>query len=242
MRHRQSSVPARTAPLCHHSGEKRPPCCPVGHDPKHIATPSTIAATSRSSRCALFPMLHLESDLATALAASQKYLWWWCQAMFSATTCCGRLNADASGCASGMGDQRSKRKRGALLLQDVAREALGDQPAGGDFRSDVAKELAAGFADGKSRRPQPMRPCRRSPATAAAMRKSFRAYINSDFIGVQLGGAVKNVIAIGAGMSDIGFGANARTALITRGPTGNVAAWRSAWCRPATFYARGWRA
>ncbi|MBZ4275959.1 glycerol-3-phosphate dehydrogenase, partial [Mycobacterium tuberculosis] len=35
---------------------------------------------------------------------------------------------------------------------------------------------------------------------------------------VQLGGAVKNVIAIGAGMSDgIGFGANARTALITRG-------------------------
>ncbi len=35
---------------------------------------------------------------------------------------------------------------------------------------------------------------------------------------MQLGGAVKNVIAIGAGMSDgIGFGANARTALITRG-------------------------
>ena len=35
---------------------------------------------------------------------------------------------------------------------------------------------------------------------------------------MQLGGAVKNVIAIGAGISDgIGFGANARTALITRG-------------------------
>ncbi len=48
--------------------------------------------------------------------------------------------------------------------------------------------------------------------------KSFRVYANSDFIGMQLGGAVKNVIAIGAGMSDgIGFGANARTALITRG-------------------------
>lgn len=50
--------------------------------------------------------------------------------------------------------------------------------------------------------------------------KSFRVYSNPDFIGVQLGGAVKNVIAIGAGMSDgIGFGANARTALITRGLT-----------------------
>lgn len=37
-------------------------------------------------------------------------------------------------------------------------------------------------------------------------------------IGVQLGGAVKNVIAIGAGISDgMGFGANARIALITRG-------------------------
>lgn len=48
--------------------------------------------------------------------------------------------------------------------------------------------------------------------------KSFRVYKNPDFIGVQLGGAVKNVIAIGAGMSDgMGFGANARTALITRG-------------------------
>ncbi len=48
--------------------------------------------------------------------------------------------------------------------------------------------------------------------------KSFRVYLNQDLIGVQLGGAVKNVIAIGAGLADgLGFGANARTALITRG-------------------------
>lgn len=48
--------------------------------------------------------------------------------------------------------------------------------------------------------------------------KHFRVYLNSDMIGVQLGGAIKNVIAIGAGVSDgIGYGANARTALITRG-------------------------
>ncbi|WP_249963120.1 NAD(P)H-dependent glycerol-3-phosphate dehydrogenase [Histophilus somni] len=48
--------------------------------------------------------------------------------------------------------------------------------------------------------------------------KHFRVYINQDMIGVQLGGAVKNVIAIAAGISDgMGFGANARTALITRG-------------------------
>ncbi|HDL5518435.1 TPA: NAD(P)H-dependent glycerol-3-phosphate dehydrogenase, partial [Mannheimia haemolytica] len=47
---------------------------------------------------------------------------------------------------------------------------------------------------------------------------AFRVYLNNDIIGVQLGGAIKNVIAIGAGISDgMGFGANARTALITRG-------------------------
>ena len=48
--------------------------------------------------------------------------------------------------------------------------------------------------------------------------RSFRVYSNDDVVGVQLGGAIKNVIAIGAGISDgFGFGANARTALITRG-------------------------
>ncbi|WP_456372993.1 NAD(P)H-dependent glycerol-3-phosphate dehydrogenase [Thiolapillus sp.] len=47
---------------------------------------------------------------------------------------------------------------------------------------------------------------------------SFRAYTSNDIVGVQVGGAAKNVMAIAAGMSDgLGFGANARAALITRG-------------------------
>lgn len=46
----------------------------------------------------------------------------------------------------------------------------------------------------------------------------FRAYTATDITGVELGGSSKNVIAIGAGLSDgLGFGANARVALITRG-------------------------
>ncbi|MFP9231279.1 NAD(P)H-dependent glycerol-3-phosphate dehydrogenase [Pectobacterium cacticida] len=104
------------------------------------------------------------------------------------------------------------------LLQDVAREALGETiPLAVLSGPTFAKELAAGmptaialastdaeFADDLQR--------------LLHCGKSFRVYSNPDFIGVQLGGAVKNVIAIGAGMSDgIGFGANARTALITRG-------------------------
>jgi len=46
----------------------------------------------------------------------------------------------------------------------------------------------------------------------------FRAYSSDDIIGVELGGALKNVLAIAAGITDgLGFGANTRAALITRG-------------------------
>ena len=47
---------------------------------------------------------------------------------------------------------------------------------------------------------------------------NFRAYSSSDIMGVEIGGAVKNALAVGAGLSDgLGFGANTRVALITRG-------------------------
>jgi len=47
---------------------------------------------------------------------------------------------------------------------------------------------------------------------------NFRAYTSTDIIGVEVGGAVKNVLAIGTGISDgMGYGANTRIALITRG-------------------------
>jgi glycerol-3-phosphate dehydrogenase (NAD(P)+) len=47
---------------------------------------------------------------------------------------------------------------------------------------------------------------------------NFRAYTSNDIIGVELGGSLKNVLAIASGIADgLGFGANARAALITRG-------------------------
>lgn len=47
---------------------------------------------------------------------------------------------------------------------------------------------------------------------------SFRVYTNPDIIGVELGGAVKNVIALAAGISDgLGFGDNTKAAIMTRG-------------------------
>ncbi|HEY7725652.1 MAG TPA: NAD(P)H-dependent glycerol-3-phosphate dehydrogenase [Anaeromyxobacteraceae bacterium] len=48
--------------------------------------------------------------------------------------------------------------------------------------------------------------------------RHFRPYTSSDIVGCEIGGCVKNVVAIAAGLSDgMGFGANARAALITRG-------------------------
>jgi glycerol-3-phosphate dehydrogenase (NAD(P)+) len=55
--------------------------------------------------------------------------------------------------------------------------------------------------------------CQKALAT-----ETFRSYTSKDVVGVQLGGALKNVIAIAAGIADgLGFGHNARAAIITRG-------------------------
>lgn len=104
------------------------------------------------------------------------------------------------------------------LLREVAEETLGhDYPLAVLSGPTFAKEMVAGLptAISLSSTDETL-----SDDFAAKLHcsKSFRVYKNADFTGVQLGGAVKNVIAIGAGLADgLGFGANARTALITRG-------------------------
>jgi glycerol-3-phosphate dehydrogenase (NAD(P)+) len=103
-----------------------------------------------------------------------------------------------------------------LLPHQVAREVLGARPGAVVSGPTFAKEVGAGL-------PTAMTVASRDAAfaTALAMRLSgpnFRAYTQSDIVGVEVGGAVKNVIAIGSGIADgMGFGANTRVALITRG-------------------------
>lgn len=104
------------------------------------------------------------------------------------------------------------------LLQDVVVDVVGnDYPlaviSGPTFAMEVAKGLptAVAVAGNNADFTQYI-------ADLFHNKSNFRAYISDDFTAVQLGGAVKNVIAIGAGLADgLGFGANARTALITRG-------------------------
>lgn len=55
-------------------------------------------------------------------------------------------------------------------------------------------------------------------AQAILNSSAFRVYTNEDLIGVELGGALKNIIAIGAGIADgMGYGANTKAAYLTRG-------------------------
>ncbi|WP_133471803.1 NAD(P)H-dependent glycerol-3-phosphate dehydrogenase [Paraglaciecola marina] len=104
------------------------------------------------------------------------------------------------------------------LLHEVAVEILGkDLPFAALSGPTFAKEMAAGLPTAIS-----LSSTDETLATEFSNKlhcsSTFRVYKNNDFIGIQLGGAVKNVIAIGAGLADgLGFGSNARTALITRG-------------------------
>lgn len=65
----------------------------------------------------------------------------------------------------------------------------------------------------------------------------FRVYVNEDMIGVELGAAVKNCLALGAGISDgLGFGDNTKAALITRGVAEMIRFGEKCGANPKTFY------
>ncbi|BGI50889.1 MAG: NAD(P)H-dependent glycerol-3-phosphate dehydrogenase [Arsenophonus endosymbiont of Ceratovacuna japonica] len=104
------------------------------------------------------------------------------------------------------------------LLQEVANEILGDKiPLAVLSGPTFAKELALGLPTAITLASYNLKFIKEIQQLFHYS-KNFRVYINSDMIGVQLGGAIKNVIAISVGISDgMGFGANTRTALITRG-------------------------
>ena len=104
-----------------------------------------------------------------------------------------------------------------LLPHQVVREVLGEQVPGAALSGpSFAQEVARGL------------PCALTVASdSAALRErvvalvhggNIRVYSSDDLVGVEVGGAVKNVLAIATGVADgLGLGLNARAALITRG-------------------------
>ena len=103
------------------------------------------------------------------------------------------------------------------LPHQVAAEVLGaERPVAVLSGPTFAKEVGRGL-------PTAMTVAANHPEFARELAESlsgenFRPYTSTDIVGVEVGAAVKNVLAIGAGMSDgLGFGANTRVALITRG-------------------------
>lgn len=190
-----------------------------GHEPAHVSQ----LAKDRSNE-AYLPGLHfpdtlmLEADLETAILSSNTILIVVPSHVFGDVL--SRIKPMLQPQTRIAWATKGLEADTGRLLQDVATDILGDgYPLAVLSGPTFAKELAAGL-------PTAISVSSTDPRFAEDLSqllhcgKSLRTYTNDDFIGVQLGGAVKNVIAIGAGLSDgLGFGANARTALITRGLT-----------------------
>jgi len=188
-----------------------------GRDGEHVAEMATSQSNEKYLPGSVFPpSLKPISDLQQAVTASDNIL------VVVPSHAFGQMleqikpflrpNAKVAWATKGL-DHKSGR-----LLQDVARDILGNEIALAVLSGPTfAKEMAAGLPTAISLSSTD-KAFAQTISNLLHCDKTFRVYENDDFIGVQLGGAVKNVIAIGAGMADgIGFGANARTALITRG-------------------------
>ena len=101
-------------------------------------------------------------------------------------------------------------------MSQIVAEVLPDNPVGVLTGPNLAREIAEGqpAASVVALADQALA----EQAQAALHGSSYRVYTSADVVGCEIAGAVKNVIAVAAGMSDgLGFGENTRAALITRG-------------------------
>ncbi|MFC5472351.1 NAD(P)H-dependent glycerol-3-phosphate dehydrogenase [Paraherbaspirillum soli] len=105
----------------------------------------------------------------------------------------------------------------SLLPHQIVRQVLGDAiPAGAlsgpSFAQEVARGLPCALAVASDH------PGLSERVVAAVHGGNIRVYSTDDLVGVEVGGAVKNILAIATGVADgLGLGLNARAALITRG-------------------------
>ena len=184
--------------------------------------PATVAEIGRSGTnqrylpgIALPAGVRAESDLASVVRGHRELLVCVPSHAFRSTLAAIRphLASDARVAWATKGFEHATGK----LPHSVAAEELGPGvPVAVLSGPTFAHEVGAGL-------PTAMTVAASDPAFATALAarlsdRTFRVYTSEDMPGVEVGGAVKNVLAIGAGISDgLGFGANTRVALITRG-------------------------
>lgn len=137
-------------------------------------------------------------------------------------------SAEVISVAKGLDGQDNRR------MTEVAESLLGRRTVAALSGPSFASEVAAGD-------PTAVVIASRDPALAASLQETFttqrfRVYTSDDVIGVELGGTLKNVIAVGVGVCDgMGFGHNARAALITRGLAEITRIGVALGAHPATF-------
>jgi glycerol-3-phosphate dehydrogenase (NAD(P)+) len=186
-----------------------------GRDPQHLEAMRGARRNARYLPAAEFPAaLRIEPDLPVALRAARDVLVAVPSHAFRATLV--RVAADLRADARIAWATKGFELETGLLPHEVARAVLGDRPTAVLSGPTFAKEVGASL-------PTAMTIASRDASFGAELAQSisgatFRAYTQTDITGVEVGGAVKNVIAIGTGIADgMGFGSNTRVALITRG-------------------------
>ncbi len=124
----------------------------------------------------------------------------------------GRIQPDTLLLSVTKGFDPTSHERPSVLAEQVLNQGPVAVLSGPSF----AEEVARGMPTAVTLACADMNKAQRLQALLAA--PAFRVYTSDDVVGVELGGALKNVIALAAGVSDgIGFGFNTRAALITRG-------------------------
>ena len=187
-----------------------------GHDAAQCAQLARARENAHYLPGIHFPdSLHIEANLARLAGTTQQFLLAVPSHAFRATLKALKPHLD-SGATLAWATKGLEPGSGKLLSAVLAEELPALRAYGVVSGPSFAREVALNL---------PTALTVASSDTAVAERiaqwlrnERVRVYTSTDVTGVQLGGAIKNVIAIAAGISDgLGFGANARAALVTRG-------------------------
>lgn len=184
-----------------------------GHNPEHVQALAAQRVHPHLAQVVFPPQLQLQSDLAKAFEqAGDEAIVFIVVPSFAFVEMIEKIKPFISSTTRLLWGTKGLKEDGAFfdqMLQPYTQVAV---LAGPSFAYEVARAL-----------PTAVTIATRNPGFGELLVNAFhsdffRVYLSNDLVGVQLGGAVKNVLAIAVGMSDgLGFGANARAALITRG-------------------------